>query len=62
MTPPAPVRLADLRCDGCGSAEIMAIAPGEEPDVLPLGIVIRRGELLHAWCTTCWSLSHRIAS
>jgi hypothetical protein len=43
-----------LRCR-CGSAEIMAIAPGtDDPMVFDL-FRENRGEPGRAWCAACWS-------
>jgi hypothetical protein len=45
--------VADLRCAGCGSEEVVAVEPGAESDRVA-GIVVRRGRPVRAWCAKCW--------
>ena len=48
-----PIPLASIRC-ACGSAEITAIAPGDEPDLEPDLLTTAPGVPSRAWCGACW--------
>jgi hypothetical protein len=59
--------LADTRCGGCGSVDVIAILVGTEPmraDAV-VGIHTRRGKLLERgtadrfWCAACWPIARR---
>ena len=56
---PAAIRLAELRC-ACGSADLIAVAPGGDPETVA-GIVVDRGELVRCWCVACWPALRRVA-
>ena len=47
------VSLADLRC-ACGSTEVMAVAPGDEPEIAPGGIVVAHGRPVTGRCLQCF--------
>ena len=51
------IKLADLRCCDCGSAEIMSVSPGAEP-LSAVGIAYEKGEPCKAWCSRCWWKMH----
>lgn len=52
------MKLADLRCERCGSAEVFAVLVGEDgEEVGDLLFTLRRGTPPRAWCLPCW-LSH----
>lgn len=42
-----------LECVACGSVDILALCPGTEDERL-LGIVVRRGVAVRAWCPVHW--------
>jgi hypothetical protein len=55
------MHLEDLRCDDCGAAVVLAVAPGIAPRrSAAVRIDTRRhaivepGEADRAWCETCW--------
>ena len=46
--------LAELRC-ACGSAELVAVAPGDGGERVDLlDITTRRPEPIRCWCAACW--------
>lgn len=53
--------LADFRCD-CGSPDIVAIAPGDEPERAADLFIVARGEPARCWCAACWPQSWRKAA
>lgn len=53
---------APLRCTVCGAADVLAAAPGQEDEIAPGGIVIRRGVPVQAWCRACWPALARISA
>lgn len=53
MTPDAGL-LATLLCH-CGSAELVAIAPGHPAEIsVATDILVRREVPMRAWCMGCW--------
>lgn len=46
------ITLADLRCDECGSKDIVAFAPGDD-EVRDL-FLLKRGEPVRCKCMECW--------
>jgi hypothetical protein len=61
MSPAIPI--ADLRCDRCGSQEIVGIAPGSEPDRVlgPDTLPLNCGEALRCMCMACWAMVEEVA-
>jgi hypothetical protein len=51
---PAHITLENqpLAC-ACGSADIVAVAPGTEDEVR-MGMVVKRGVTPRAYCPVCW--------
>jgi hypothetical protein len=49
------ISIATLRCGGCGSADIVAVDPGDEPVYAPGGILIDAGRPVTARCLACWA-------
>ena len=45
--------LPGLSCAVCASPDLIAVAPGSEPDVAPGGIMTERGVPVMAWCAGC---------
>ena len=39
---------------GCGSPDIIAVAPGTEPATACDLFVVQRGQGSRAWCAACW--------
>jgi len=50
------IHIDDLRCDRCGSADIVGIWPGSEPDRVlgPDTLPLNCGEALRCMCMACW--------
>ena len=42
-----------LRCD-CGSADLIAVAPGDAGERAPGKITTRRPKPDRCWCAKCW--------
>jgi len=61
---PHCTQLSDLRCDQCGSPDIVAVRPGmEEQRSSSLfetwhGRLVLHGERMQVWCMACWCKSH----
>ena len=39
-----------LRCQTCGTDDVMVISPGSEAVTGPGGITLQRGEPIRCWC------------
>jgi hypothetical protein len=44
-----------FRCSGCGSPDLIAIAPGHEPERHPTVGLIERPVPTRCWCAACWA-------
>jgi len=57
------ITLADLRCDECGSKDIVAIAPGSEPDRVlgPGTLPLDCGTPVRCRCMGCWVKVEEVA-
>lgn len=47
------VALASLRCDDCGTGDVVAVHPGSGPECALGSIVIAREDRVRAWCAGC---------
>ena len=54
------IRLSDLRCDKCDSAEIVCIAPGED-EVRDLFLLVQHVPP-RCLCMECWPVLPRLAA
>ena len=45
--------MTKLRCQTCGTPDVMVISPGSEDITGPGEIVIKRGEPIRCWCEKC---------
>lgn len=45
---------AGLRCHGCGTDRIIAVAPGHEASRFGDLFLIERGIDVRGWCLRCW--------
>lgn len=60
--PPSPiVSFNKLHC-ACGSAELIAVAPGQQGERAPGGVMIRKPKPDRAWCAACWPWRGNIPS
>jgi hypothetical protein len=39
-----------FHCERCGSAEVISVSPGTEPEIAPGGFVVNAGAPVRAWC------------
>jgi hypothetical protein len=53
-TPTANNSVQSPSCSRCGSEQVIAVAPGSEPEQAPGGILVARGALERRWCARCW--------
>lgn len=53
------MEIADLRCEGCGIPDILAIAPGDATEEAGQFLLLR-GTPTKAWCLACWLRLHGI--
>jgi hypothetical protein len=44
----------EMTCNDCGSAQVFAVAPGQEPERAGDLFTLSRGSLPQAWCEACW--------
>jgi hypothetical protein len=52
------IDISAIRCK-CGSADIVLVRPGSEPEIAPGSIVVSQGEPVTGVCMACWPLAPR---